>query len=473
MSTEISYKKKDILKLIETGNERELCFLMLYQVYFEGAFSNLVIKKADKAAAETGKKLDFTRAMLYGTLTYTFAIDFLIKHITKEDPDMMDPVTRAIIRMAVWQLQFGENIPDYAVTDSSVEIAKKYNHKVPGYVNAVVRKYASAPEDKKKLDQFKPGIRVSLKPEIYGIFKKDYGKSRAFDIGAAFLKTSGTTVRFDSSKIDQEKLIAVLKEAGIFAEPAKLIGDAIEISGGLKGLENSDLYSKYGMFIQGEAAMLASMIASPSEGNKILDCCSAPGGKSTHMASICHDNCSILSCDISEARLQLVSDNASRLGLKSISVKCCDASKISKENKDLRKTFDLVLCDVPCSGLGLIGRKPDIREKITYERIEELLPVQQEILDSASKMVVSGGTLVYCTCTLNNDENESQIASFLESHKSFHKVSILKYLPDTIVLDEDRKKAAEDGMITLFPDIDGCEGFFICRMEKDRKDDSE
>lgn len=473
MSTQIRYKKKDIIKLIESGNERELCFLMLYQVYVEGAFSNLVIKKADKAAAELGKKLDFTRAMLYGTLTYTFTIDFLIRHITKEDPDEMDPVTRTIIRMAVWQLQFGENIPDYAVTDSSVEIAKKYNHKVSGYVNAVVRKYASAPEAKKYLEQYKPGIRVSLKPEIYGIFKKDFGKSRAFDIGSAFLKPSGTTVRFDSSKIAQKELIAELKEAGIFAEPAKLIADAIEISGGLKGLESSDVYSRYGMFIQGEAAMLASIIANPKEGSKILDCCSAPGGKSTHMAAMCHDNCSILSCDISEPRLQLVTDNANRLRLKSISVQCCDASKIGKENKDSRKSFDLVLCDVPCSGLGLIGRKPDIREKITFERIEELLPLQQDILDSAAKMVAPGGTLVYCTCTLNSDENESQVAQFLESHKSFHTVSIMRYMPDTIDMDDSRKEAAENGMITLFPDTDGCEGFFICRMEKDRKDDQE
>ena len=140
MNNPIRYKKRDIIRLLEAGNERELCFLMLYQVYEEGAFSNLVIKKADKAADTLGKKLDFTRAMLYGTITYTFAIDFLIRHITKEDPDAMDPVTRTIIRMAVWQLQFGESIPDYAVCDSSVEIAKKYNHKVSGYVNAVVRK---------------------------------------------------------------------------------------------------------------------------------------------------------------------------------------------------------------------------------------------------------------------------------------------------------------------------------------------
>ena len=189
MSVQINYKKKEITKLIEAGNERELCFLMLFQVYAEAAFSNLVIKKADKVSASLGKKIDFARAMLYGTLTYTFSIDFLIRHITKEDPGEMDPVTRTIIRMSIWQLQFGENIPDYAVCDSSVEIAKKYNHKVSGYVNAVVRKYASAPEEKKALEQFKPGIRTSLKPEIYGIFKKDFGKSRAFDIGMAFLKT--------------------------------------------------------------------------------------------------------------------------------------------------------------------------------------------------------------------------------------------------------------------------------------------
>ncbi len=473
MNNPIRYKKRDIIRLLEAGNERELCFLMLYQVYEEGAFSNLVIKKADKAADTLGKKLDFTRAMLYGTITYTFAIDFLIRHITKEDPDAMDPVTRTIIRMAVWQLQFGESIPDYAVCDSSVEIAKKYNHKVSGYVNAVVRKYASAPEAKKYLDQYKPGIRASLKPEIYGIFKKDFGKTRAFDIGMAFLKTSGTTVRFDGSKVDSKKLIDELKAMGINAAPAKIIKGAVEIKGGLKGLENSEIYSKYGMFIQGEAAMLASLIAAPSEGDKILDVCSAPGGKSTHMATMCHDNCSILSCDINESRLALVTENAQRLGLKSISVQCCDASKIAKENKDSKKSYDLVLCDVPCSGLGLIGRKPDIRQNITFERIEELLPIQGAILDSAAKMVKPGGTLVYCTCTLNSDENENQVSAFIESHKSFHTVSITKYLPDTIAMDEERKEAAENGMITLFPDTDGTEGFFICRMEKDRKDDQE
>ena len=145
MSSEVRYKKKDITNLIESGNERELCFLMLYQVYEEGAFSNLVIKKADKIASTMGKNLSFVRAMLYGTLTYSFAIDFLVRHITKEAPEDMDPVSRTIIRMSVWQLQFGNDIPDYAVCDSAVEIAKKYEEeKVVSFLNGILGAFVRA-----------------------------------------------------------------------------------------------------------------------------------------------------------------------------------------------------------------------------------------------------------------------------------------------------------------------------------------
>ena len=136
MTDEIKYKKKELQRLIAEDNERGLCFLMLYWVYEKDAYSNLVIKKADKIASAEGRKIDFARAMLYGTLTYTFTIDFLIRHITKEETDLMDPVVRTAVRMAVWQIQFGNNIPAYAAVDASVEITKKYNPKASGYVNA-------------------------------------------------------------------------------------------------------------------------------------------------------------------------------------------------------------------------------------------------------------------------------------------------------------------------------------------------
>ena len=471
MSDEIEYKKKELQRLIAEDNERELCFLMLYWVYEKDAYSNLVIKKADKIAGSVGKKIDFARAMLYGTLTYTFTIDFLIRHLTKEEVEAMDPVSRTAIRMAVWQIQFGNNIPAYAAVDASVEITKKYNHKAAGYVNAVLRKFADAPEAKRYLEQFKPGIRVALKPEIYGIFKKDFGKQEAFEIGKALLEPAHITVRFDAHKITQKDLIAELNKEGITAVPGGFIPDSVEITGGLNGLENTQCFNRYGMFVQGQGAMLASHVAHPRVADKILDCCAAPGGKSTHMAQMCRDDLHIISVDINEARLKLVRDNCERLGLTSIETVCADASNINKDDRDSRKSYDIVLCDVPCSGLGLLGRKPDIREKFSFDELEELIPLQYSILENAAKMVRPGGTLIYCTCTLNSDENENQVEKFLNEHKRFHTVPIDKFLPEGIYMDDKRKESVANGMITLLPHLDKCEGFFICRMERDRKEE--
>ena len=471
MSEDITYKKKDLLKIISDGNERELGFLMLYWVYEKDAYSNLVIKKADKIASAAGKKIDFARAMLYGTITYTFTIDFLIRHITKEDVDSMDPVVRTAIRMAVWQIQFGNNIPAYAAVDSSVEITKKYQGKAAGYVNAVLRKFADSPEDKRNIEQFKPGIQVALKPEIYGIFKKDYGKLTAFEIGKALLEPMNLTVRFDAHKVDQDTLIEELKKEGITAVKGGFIPDCVEITGGLNGLENTGCFNKYGMFVQGQGAMLASHVANPGVADKILDCCAAPGGKSTHMAQMCRDDLHIVAVDVNESRLELVRDNCARLGLTSIETVCADASKINKDDKDSKKTYDIVLCDVPCSGLGLLGRKPDIRDKFTYDELEELIPLQYSILDHAAKMVRPGGALIYCTCTINTDENEKQIGKFIAEHKRFHTVPIDKFLPEAIYMDDERAESVANGMITLLPHLDKCEGFFICRMERDRKDE--
>ncbi len=471
MSDEIKYKKKELQRLIAEDNERELCFLMLYWVYEKDAYSNLVIKKADKIASSEGKKIDFARAMLYGTLTYTFTIDFLIRHITKEETELMDPVARTAIRMAVWQIQFGNNIPAYAAVDAAVVITKKYNHKASGYVNAVLRKFAEAPEAKRYLEQFKPGIRVALKPEIYGVLKKDFGKQEAFEIGKAFLEPLNITVRFDAHKVDQDTLIKELKMEGITAAPGSFIPDCVEITGGLNGLENSECFNKYGMFVQGQGAMLASHVAHPRVADKILDCCAAPGGKSTHMAQMCRDDLYIYAVDINESRLKLIRDNCERLGLTSIETICADASTINKDDKDSKKSYDIVLCDVPCSGLGLLGRKPDIRDKFTYDELDELLPLQYSILEHASKMVRPGGTLIYCTCTLNSDENQNQVETFLSEHRKFHTVPIDKYLPEGIYMDEEREDSVANGMITLLPNKDKCEGFFICRMERDRKED--
>ena len=189
------------------------------------------------------------------------------------------------------------------------------------------------------------------------------------------------------------------------------------------------------------------------------------------MAQMCRDDLYIYAVDINESRLKLIKDNCERLGLTSIETICADASTINKDDKDSKKSYDIVLCDVPCSGLGLLGRKPDIRDKFTYDELDELLPLQYSILEHAAKMVRPGGTLIYCTCTLNSDENQNQVETFLSEHRKFHTVPIDKYLPEGIYMDEEREESVANGMITLLPHKDKCEGFFICRMERDRKED--
>ena len=160
-------------------------------------------------------------------------------------------------------------------------------------------------------------------------------------------------------------------------------------------------------FVQNEAAQLVGFIANPKANDNVLDCCAAPGGKTTHISELTLDKAKVLALDINESRLELIRDNAKRLGIENISVKQADSMNLSKTLDD--DLFDIVLCDVPCSGLGLMSRKPDIRQTISYERIEELLPKQKQILQNSSKYLKKGGRLIFSTCTMNKKENEIDI----------------------------------------------------------------
>ena len=453
--------ESDIKRLIREGNDKELCFLLLYRVLEEGAYSNLVLKQADKYAHETGGSIARVRAFLYGTVTYLYSIDFLLKHITRNDTGDMDPEVRSIIRLGAWEILFSTSTPDYAACSTSVEIIKKYRPEAAGFVNAVLRKLASAPDEQKDIENYKPEIVTSLKPEIFGLLKKAYGKEGALSIGKAFLVPSAISIRFDPKKNSRESLRLSLEAEGFEVTDPDFIPESLKLLSGLNGLQSSELFKKGAFFVQSEAAMLTSRIAAPKPSMKILDCCAAPGGKSTHLAEICGDDCSIISTDISESRISLIEENIKRLGLCSIKTKQMDATDMSELADG---SFDLVISDVPCSGLGLLGRKPDIREQISYEGIRSLIPIQAAILSQAASKVKAGGSLVYCTCTLNPEENRGQIDSFLEDHKDFETCDISPLVPAELIIDEDRKKELSSGNITLRPDIDATDGFYICKM---------
>ena len=430
--------------------DRELIYSILYDCAEKGAFSNLSLSR--------GGVDDFVRAAVYGTLTYIYSIDYLLKSAGGKEAASLDPEVRTILRFGVWQIVFSDKVPDYAAVNTSVDLAKRHAARAQGLINAVLRKIAALSPEERDLSSCKdPGAAFSLKPEIYGLIKKSYGKERAPLIASALLKPSPLAIRVNTLKTDTDMLTNELQLEGFEVMPSSYMPDALIIhpTGDSPSIEKSIAFRNGDFMVQGEAAQLASVIADPKAGMRILDCCSAPGGKSTHMAALAGDKAKITALDINSSRVGLIKENAGRLGVTCIDAKVADSTEFDDE-----AGFDLVLCDAPCSGLGIMGGKPDIRLTISYERIEEIKVKQKQILDNVAGLVKPGGTLVYSTCTINSGENEDQIEAFIGSHPEFETYGFDNLLPERL------QSRGNNGMLTLLPDEDGCEGFFIARLRR-------
>ena len=430
--------------------DRELVYSILFDCFEKSAFSNLSFGKNDVD--------DFVRASVYGTLTYVYSEDFLIKKLSGRDVSSLDPSVRTILRFGVWQIVFSSKVPDYAAVNTSVRLASRYASRAKGFINAVLRKVASlTPEERNTSNYKSPEAAFSLKSEIYGVLKKSYGAKKASSIARSLLEVPGLSIRVNTLKTDKDALKVLLEKEGFEVYPSAFIEEALRIrpTSDSPSIENSKAY-KDGLFmVQGEAAQLASVVSGALEGMKILDCCSAPGGKTTHLAALTRDKADILALDINASRIELVKQNAGRLGVRSVKTDVGDSSSF---DNGLR--YDLVLCDAPCSGLGLMGRKPDIRLTITYDRICEIVQRQYQILGNVSRSVKPGGILVYSTCTLNRMENENQVERFLDEHKDFELYGFDNLLPLRL------NSCGNEGMLTVFPDEDECEGFFISRLRR-------
>ena len=429
-------------------NDRELCYSILYDCYEKGAFSNLSLNRDDVD--------DFVRAAVYGTLTYTYPIDYLIKSTSDKDVSGLDPEVRTILRFGVWQIIYSDKVPDYAAVNTSVDLANRHARSASGLINAVLRNVARLTDTQRDLSSNKsPEAAFSLKPEIYGVIKKSYGKTRAPAIAKALLSPAPLAVRTNTLKTETPRLRDKLMLEGFDVNESSLLKDSliIGVNADSPSITGSEAFRAGEFMVQGEGAQLASILAQPKPGMSILDCCSAPGGKTTHMAALAGNHAKITALDVNASRLELVMQNAARLGAENITAKVADSTEFDTEDR-----YDLVLVDAPCSGLGIMGGKPDIRLTITYERIEQIRDKQRNILDNMSRLVKRGGVLVYSTCTINSAENEEQVSDFLERHGDFEPFGFDNILPESL------KSRGNGGMITLLPDEDGCEGFFISRM---------
>lgn len=394
--------------------------------------------------------------MVYGVTQNRLLLDFYLAAYCSQKPDHLQPPLLDILRLGAYQILFLDMVPDRAAVSEAVELAKRSGRgQAAGLVNAVLRKLS---QNKNALpsipdrDEVKfLSIRYSHPKWLVKRLLELLGRGETEAFLAADNTAAPLTVQVNPLKTTQEKLTAELEALGVRVTPHVWVPGCLELSGtgDLTALEPF----RVGHFlVQDGAAALAARAAAVTPGQRVLDVCAAPGGKSFGAAFAMEDRGEILACDLHENKLKRIQDGAQRLGLTSIRTAAADGREFRPE---WEAAFDTVLVDAPCSGLGIIRKKPDTR----YKKADDLftLPVvQQAILDNACRYVKPGGVLVYSTCTILPEENQQVTDAFLAQHRDFSREDLP--LPD--------QAGQADGQVTLWPHRHDTDGFYICRMRR-------
>lgn len=436
-------------------NSRKLARQIIQRVLEEGAYSNLVLSNelSNREIEDNDKGL--ITEIVYGTLRRKRTLDVLIGNFVK-DINLIDTTVLNILRVAIYQMYFLDKIPDYAACNEAVEEAKEVSLEASKLVNGILRNYI---KDEKEI--VVPGNRIdelaykfSFQPWMIRLFIKQYGEERTMRLMAGLNETPKVTVRVNEFKAEYDEVYEKLEEIGYNIEEGYACPEAIAIKGG-KGVENNELFKEGLITVQDESAMLVAPLLDLKEGDKVLDLCAAPGGKTTHIAELLSNTGEVLAFDLHENKLSLIEENANRLGLNNIVCKAMDATKL---NSDYISYGDKVLIDVPCSGLGIIRKKPEIKWNKTRQQLKDLVPIQREIMENAWQYLKPGGTLVYSTCTLNKEENEENLQWFLSKHNDAEVEKIYIGNNNNFIYNE-------DGSLTILPN-DSMDGFFIGKIKK-------
>lgn len=388
-------------------------FEALKSVYSDGAYSNMALNEA--IPRHQGCRDSFVRNLVKGTIRQTVTLDYIIGQLASGGLKGIKTRTLIILRMGLYSIRELDSVPDHAAVNEAVNLARKAARGTDKFVNAVLRSYLRRRDEFEKSPLFaeitdpakRMSVVYSMPEELVSLICSQYS-----DEAEAVLKglnePPAVVLRFNTLKTTRDELIAELESRGIRAEAAAESERAVTAEGG--GIIGSDLY-RNGMFtVQSLSSIIAVEALSPEPGSRVLDMCAAPGGKSTMMAEMMNNEGSVIACDIHEHRLGLIEASAERTGADIIETRLADGTAY---DDSLDEMFDFVLADVPCSGLGVMSTKPEIRLRTDVSSYAELTDVQLEILRNAYRYTKPGGRICYSTCTLNREENEGVIRRFM------------------------------------------------------------
>ncbi|MCD8510854.1 MAG: 16S rRNA (cytosine(967)-C(5))-methyltransferase RsmB [Bacillus sp. (in: Bacteria)] len=442
---------------MKQSNVRESALEVLLKIEKDQAYSHLLLNETIKRTNLKEKDIPLLTEMVYGTIQYQMRLDYYISTFSKRPLEKLEDWVVILLRLTLYQMVFLDRIPDHAAIHEAVQIAKKRGHQgIAGMVNGILRSVQR--NGVPKVSEIKDALeRVAVETShpvwLISRWSEQYGPEQAKKIAAANLQHPVHTVRVNLSKTSVEEVMNSLHQEGIEATRSENIPESLVISRG--SVINTKGYKEGAMTIQDEGSMLVAYALAPEEGERILDACAAPGGKTTHLSEKMNSTGELVALDIHEHKVGLIRKQGERLGLTNIAAKALDARKAGEYFT--KESFDKILVDAPCSGLGVIQRKPDLKWSKKQEDIHYLAKIQGDILWSVWPLLKPGGRLVYSTCTIDRKENNQVITEFIHAQEN---ATLDKQLLDRLPLAFHDCQGAEEGMIQLFPGEKGTDGFF-------------
>ncbi len=444
-------------------NERELVLGILLEVTRDGEYSHIALRNVlNKYQYLDKKERAFITRVTEGTLERMIELDYIINQFSKVKVNKMKPVIRNIVRSADYQMKYMDVVPNSAVCNESVKLAvKKGFVNLKGFVNGLLRNIDRnleqiqypAKEDQEQYMSVKYSMPIWILKQWLSMYDSQTVERMLQD----FLKEKETTIRCNFSQMSKKELVKSLEDEGVEVKEHPYLPYALRISS-YNYLGELEAFQKGAFSVQDISSMLVAHLADPKEGDKIIDVCAAPGGKALHMAEMLHGTGHVEARDLTDYKVSLIEENISRSGMKNIEAVRQDATQ---KDESVCEQADIVVADLPCSGLGVLGKKTDLKYKMTEETQRELVTLQRKILSTVKDYVKQGGTLIYSTCTIHEEENMGNVHWFLEQNKDFELVPITELLCSELKAD-----VVEQGCIQLLPGVHDSDGFFIAKFRK-------
>ena len=447
------------------ANPRNIALTVLLKIENDKAYSNLALNNAIRENRLGGVDSAFVSALVYGVLERCITLDYIIKQYSKIPLRKIEIKTKMILRMGILQLLFMDKVPPSAAVNESVNLAKKHKlQKSAGFINGILRSITrteppyTLPDTEDK--NYCLSVRYSVPQDIIRLWRSSYGDDNTVRLLQSLSGRPPLCARVNTLKTTAEALRGQLEAEGVTAQPHPYLPDALLLSH-TGSIESLKAYREGLFHIQDASSQFCVSLLAPKMREVMLDVCSAPGGKAVTAGQLMQNRGKVYACDLYDHKLKLIRANAERLGVTNIVTVKRDAAKADAT----LPIADRLLCDVPCSGLGVMRRKPEIRTK--RDAVDNTFPdLQYKILCQSAKLTAVGGRLVYSTCTLDPAENNKNVSRFLSEHPAFRGVPLS--LPDGV----SRAVEEEEYEITLMPHTAGTDGFYIALLERTAADDT-